>query len=247
MSQQLAGKSALVTGASRGIGAAIARRLAADGAAVAITHSNSAEAAQQVVADITASGGRALALRSDAGDPDQVRAATARTVAEFGGLDILVNNAATVATGLLDELSLAEFDRALSINVRGPLVAIQEASKHLPEGGRIINIGTSMVEHNPFTGKVAYVTTKSALAGLTRSAARDLASRRITVNNVQPGAINTDLNPADGPKSTVLNAKIPLGHFGTAEQIASLVAHIASPEADYITGATLNVDGGYAT
>ncbi|GAB2667336.1 3-oxoacyl-ACP reductase FabG [Saccharopolyspora gloriosae] len=247
MAQPLAGKSALVTGGSRGIGAAIARRLAEHGAAVVITHSNSAEAARRVAAGISADGGRAVAVRADAGVPEQVRAAVTRAVEVFGGLDVLVNNAATVATGVLDELSLEEFDRALSINVRGPFVAIQEASKHLPDGGRIINIGTSMVEHNPFTGKLAYVTSKSALAGLTRSAARDLASRRITVNNVQPGAIDTALNPADGPRSHVLQAMIPLGHFGTGEQIASLVAHLASPEADYITGATINADGGYAT
>ncbi|MCA1190294.1 MULTISPECIES: 3-oxoacyl-ACP reductase family protein [unclassified Saccharopolyspora] len=247
MPQPLAGRSALVTGASRGIGAAIARRLAADGAAVALTHSDSAAAAEQVAAEITVSGGRALVLRSDAGDPEQVRAAVTATVAEFGGLDVLVNNAGTVRTGHLDELSLADFDRALAVNVRGPFVAIQEASKHLPAGGRIINVGTSLADHLPFPGKLAYVTSKTALAGLTRGAARDLAPRGITVNDVQPGAVDTAMNPAAGPRAEGLRSATPLGRYGTPEEIASIVAHLASPDAAFVTGATLNADGGFAT
>ncbi|MEU6130046.1 SDR family oxidoreductase [Saccharopolyspora sp. NPDC047091] len=245
--QPLAGRSALVTGASRGIGAAIARRLAADGAAVALTHSNSAAAAEQVAAEITVSGGHALVLRSDAGDPEQIRAAVTATATEFGGLDVLVNNAGTVESGHLDELSLADFDRALAVNVRGPFVAIQEASKYLQAGGRIINIGTSLADHLPFQHMIAYITSKTALAGLTRSAARDLGPRGITVNDVQPGAVDTAMNPAAGPRAEVLQATTPLGRFGTPDEIANLVAHLAGPEAAFVTGAILNSDGGFAT
>ncbi|WP_343034583.1 3-oxoacyl-ACP reductase family protein [Amycolatopsis anabasis] len=234
-----------MTGASRGIGAAIATRLAREGAAVALTYATSPRAADQVVADITADGGRAIAIRADNASPEEVRAAVGSTVQAFGGLDILVNNAGGGQFIPIGEMSLDDFDRMFAVNVRGVFVAIQEAVKHLPAGGRIITIGSVFADRHPFPGASGYVASKAALAGLTRAVARDLAPRGITANIVQPGAIDTDANPADGALSDTMLAATPLHRYGTGAEIAGLVAYLAGEEAGFVTGATLTADGGF--
>ncbi len=245
-SNTLGGKIALVQGGSRGIGAAIVERLAAEGAAVAFTYVSSAQKAEQLAAAIQAKGGKALAIRADSADEQAVRAAVAATVKTFGGLDILVNNAGVLALGLLDELSLEDFDRTVAINVRSVFVATQEAARHMGEGGRIISIGSTNAERMPFTGGAVYAMSKAALVGLTRGLARDLGPRGITINNVQPGPVDTDMNPDDGDFADTLKGLMALPRYGRAEEIASFVAYLAGPEAGYITGASLTIDGGFA-
>jgi 3-oxoacyl-[acyl-carrier protein] reductase len=245
-SERLADKVALVTGGSRGIGAAIARRLAADGAAVALTYSASPGQAEEVVHAIEAAGGRARAIRADATDAERVRASVSETVAAFGALDILVNNAGVAVVAPIEELSLEDFDRMLAVNVRGLFVATQEAARHMREGGRIVHIGSCNSALVTFAGGSAYALTKGAVEAFTRGLARDLGPRGITVNNVQPGPIDTDMNPADGPFADTLRAALALGRYGTADEIAGFVAWLAGPEASYVTGASLLADGGYA-
>jgi 3-oxoacyl-[acyl-carrier protein] reductase len=245
-SERLADKVALVTGGSRGIGAAIARRLAADGAAVALTYSASPGQAEEVVHAIEAAGGRARAIRADATDAERVRASVSETVAAFGALDILVNNAGVAVVAPIEELSLEDFDRMLAVNVRGLFVATQEAARHMREGGRIVHIGSCNSARVTFAGGSAYALTKGAVEAFTRGLARDLGPRGITVNNVQPGPIDTDMNPADGPFADTLRAALALGRYGTADEIAGFVAWLAGPEASYVTGASLLADGGYA-
>jgi 3-oxoacyl-[acyl-carrier protein] reductase len=244
--KKLAGKIALVTGGSRSIGATIAKRLAADGATVAITYSSSPDKASEVVRAIESAGGKALAIQADSADEKAVRAAVTKTVSTFGGIDILVNNAGIAVVAPIDQFKIEDFDKLLAINVRGLFVATQEASKHLRDGGRIINIGSTNSERVPFAGGSAYALTKGAVAAFTKGLARDLGPRGITVNNVQPGPIDTDMNPADSDwgRATLPNLAIP--RYGRTEEIASLVAYLASPEASYITGAGLLADGGYA-
>jgi 3-oxoacyl-[acyl-carrier protein] reductase len=246
MAQTLTGKVALVTGGSRGIGAAIAKRLAHDGAAVAITYASAQPKAEEVVQSIKAAGGRARAIRAEAADAEAVRAAVTETVATFGRLDILVNNAGVAAIAPLEEFSLEEFDRLVAVNVRAVFVASQEAARHLGEGGRIITIGSVNADRMPFVGGGVYAMTKAAVAGLTRGLARDLGPRGITVNNVQPGPVDTDLNPATGPFAESLKGLLALGRYGHADEIAGLVAYLASPESGFITGASLTIDGGFA-
>ncbi|BDI30757.1 3-ketoacyl-ACP reductase [Capsulimonas corticalis] len=245
MATVLAGKVALVTGGSRGIGAAIAKRLAADGAAVALTYSASPDRAQEVVEEIVAAGGRALAILADSADAEAVRSAVAQTVKTFDRLDILVNNAGILSLGSLDEISLEYFDRAMAINVRAVFVASQAASPYLSEGGRIITIGSVVGDRAGFPGAGVYSATKAAVAGLTKGIARDLGPRGITVNNIQPGPTETDMNPADGPHVDMLKGLIALGRMGKDTEIASLAAYLASPEAAFITGASLTIDGGF--
>jgi 3-oxoacyl-[acyl-carrier protein] reductase len=240
----LTNKTALVTGASRGIGAAIAKRLAADGASVAITYSKGAAAAAQVVKDIERVGGKAVAFQADASDAKAVTAAVEKIVKTFGRLDILVNNAGTAIPKPFEEAALEELDRVIDINLRGVFIATQAALKHLQDGGRIISIGSCVGERMMTPGLVAYAATKGAVKMFTQGLSREVGSRGITVNNVQPGPIDTDLNPADGDWATPQIANTALKRYGHVEDIAALVAFVAGPEARYITGANLTVDGG---
>ena len=243
---KLAGKVALVTGGSRGIGAAIAKRLAADGAAVALTYSASPVKADEVVRSIRGAGGKALAIRADAADTEAVRLAVAKTIGKFGGIDILVNNAGVGILAPIEQFSLQDFEQLIAVNVRGLFVATQEAARHMREGGRIVQIGSTNSERMPFVGGSVYALAKGAVVGFTKGLARDLGPRGITVNNVQPGPIDTDMNPADGDFAKTLVPITALQRYGNTDEIASFVAFLASPEASYITGASLLADGGFA-
>jgi 3-oxoacyl-[acyl-carrier protein] reductase len=244
MSKQLQGKIALVTGGSRGIGAAIARRLAADGAKVAITYTKGAEAAASVVAAIESAGGKAIAIQADAANADAVKAAVEKTVAAFGGLDVLVNNAGTAIPNKFEDATLEELDRVIAINIRGTFVTTQAALKHMNKGGRIINIGSCVGERMMTPGLVPYAATKGAVKMFTQGLAREVGDRAITVNNVQPGPIDTELNPASGDWAVPQKAATALDRYGSVDDVAALVAFVAGPESSYITGANLTVDGG---
>jgi 3-oxoacyl-[acyl-carrier protein] reductase len=244
MSKNLEGKIALITGGSRGIGAAIAKRLAADGADIAITYTKGADAAAAVVKEIERTGRKVLAIQADAADAAAVQAAVEKTVATFGRLDVLVNNAGVAVPKKFEETTLEELDRLLDINIRGTMVATQAALKHMKNGGRIIMIGSCVGERLMTPGLVPYSATKGAIKMFTQGLSREVGDRAITVNNVQPGPIDTDLNPAAGDWATPQKANTALNRYGSVEEVASLVAFIASPEASYITGANLTVDGG---
>ena len=240
----LTGKTALVTGGSRGIGAGIAKRLAAAGASVAITYTKGAEAAASVVADIERAGGRATAIQADATDAQAVSAAIERTVSTYGPLDVLVNNAGTAIPKPFEEATLEELDRVIDINVRGTLIATRAALKHMKDGGRIIMIGSCVGERDMTPGLAAYAATKGAIKMFTQGLSREVGARGITVNNVQPGPIDTDLNPEVGDWATPQIALTSLKRYGQVEDIAAMVAFVAGPEAGYITGSSLTVDGG---
>jgi 3-oxoacyl-[acyl-carrier protein] reductase len=244
MQTKLEGKIALVTGGSRGIGAAIAKRLAADGANVAITYTKGADAAASVVKEIERAGGKAIAIQADAADADASKAAVEKTVATFGQLDVLVNNAGTAIPKTFEETTLEELDRVIDINVRGVFVATQAALKHMKSGGRIIMIGSCVGERAMTLGLVPYSATKGAVKMFTQGLSREVGSRGITVNNIQPGPIDTDLNPAAGDWAAPQKANTALDRYGSVDEVAALVAFVAGPEASYITGANLTVDGG---
>ena len=244
MAQKLAGKSALVTGASRGIGAAIAKRLASDGANVAITYTKGADAAANVVSAIESAGGKAIAIQADATDPTAVAAAIEKTVSAFGGLDILVNNAGTAVAKKFEDTTIEELDQMIQLNLRGVFVATQAALKKLRNNGRVINIGSCVGERMMTPGLTAYSATKGAVKMFTQGLAREVGERGITVNNIQPGPIDTDLNPAAGDWAVPQKAVTALNRFGTVDEVAALVAFVAGPDAAYITGANLTVDGG---
>jgi 3-oxoacyl-[acyl-carrier protein] reductase len=241
---KLRNKAALVTGGSRGIGAAIAKRLAADGANVAITYSKDATAASKVVKAIEADGGKAIAFQADSADAEAIKGAVEKTVAAFGGLDILVNNAGTAIPKTFEESTLEDFDHMIDLNFRSTLVATQAALKHMKSGGRIITIGSCVGERMMTPGLVAYAATKGAVKMFTQGLSREVGGRGITVNNIQPGPIDTDLNPADGDWAAPQKAATALNRYGTVHEVAALVAFVAGPEASYITGANLTVDGG---
>ena len=241
----LDGRRALVTGGGRGIGRAIALALAHDGADVAITFASAPAKADDVVRAIEATGRRALAVRAEATDAGAVRDAVAKTVAAFGRLDVLVNNAGIALMAPLEQFTLEDFDRMFAVNVRAAFVATQAAAPHMGAGGRVIMIGSVNADRMPFAGGAVYAMTKAGIAGLTRGLARDLGPRDITVNAVQPGPVDTDMNPANGPFAEGLKAMMALKRYGTAEEIAGLVAYLASPIAGYVTGACLTIDGGF--
>ncbi|MEU4086910.1 3-oxoacyl-ACP reductase family protein [Streptomyces aureus] len=240
------GKVALVTGGSRGIGAATALRLAREGADVAVTYVNGKEAAEDVVRGVEALGRRGLALRADSADPVESGSVADRVVAEFGRLDVLVNNAGVGVLGPLESLSLEDVDRVLDVNVRGVFLASRSAAPHLGDGGRIVTIGSCMTQRVPGPGGTLYAMSKSALTGLTKGLARELGARGITANIVHPGPVDTDMNPADGPYAPDQSTMTAVGRFGAAEEVASMVAYLASGEAAYVTGAEFSVDGGHA-
>jgi 3-oxoacyl-[acyl-carrier protein] reductase len=244
MSKQLEGKIALITGGSRGIGAAIAKRLAADGATVAITYTKGADAAASVVNEIDRGGRKAIAIQADATDASAVEAAVNKTVATFGGLDILVNNAGTAIPKSFEETTLEELDRLIDVNLRGAFVATQAALKQMKSGGRIIMIGSSVGERVMVPGLVPYSATKGAVKMFSQGLSREVGSRGITVNNIQPGPIDTELNPAAGEWAVPQKAVTALDRYGHVEEVAALVAFVAGPESSYITGANLTVDGG---
>src|ERR1700678_976685 len=241
--QKLAGKVAVVTGGSRGIGAAITKRLAADGAKVAFTYAKGADAATSVVKEIERSGGNAIAIQADATDAAAVKTAVEKTVATYGRLDVLVNNAGTAIPKPFEEATLEELDRVIDLNLRGVFVATQAALKHLGDGGRIIMIGSCVGERNMTPGLAAYAATKGAVKMFAQSLSREVGSRGITVNNIQPGPIDTDLNPASGDWAAPQKANTALGRYGSVDEVAALVAFVAIPEAAYITGANLTVRG----
>ncbi|MEH2348476.1 MAG: 3-oxoacyl-ACP reductase family protein [Nostoc sp.] len=244
--KKLTGKVALVTGGSRGLGAAIAKRLANDGAAVALTYTSSPQKADEVVLAIETAGGKALAIRADSADVEAVKNAVAETVKVFGRIDILVNNAGVATLAPIDQFSMDDFDRLIAVNVKGVFVATQEAVRHMDEGGRIVMIGSVNSDIMPFAGGSVYALTKGAIASFTRGLARDLGPRGITVNNIQPGPVDTDMNPAEGPFAETMKSMIALQRYGRSEEVADMVSYLASAEAGFITGASLKIDGGFS-
>ncbi len=242
---RLQGRRALVTGASRGIGAEIVRRLAADGAAVAFTYGRSTAEAEKLVAEVTGAGGTAVAIHADSADADQVAKSVDDAVAQLGGLDVLVNNAGVAVLRDIESFTLEEFDRQLAINVRAVFVASQRAVPHLGSDGRIINIGSINADRVPAPGLAGYAMTKAAVAGLTRGLARELGPRGITVNNVAPGPIATDMNPDEGEFAESAKELMAIGRYGQPSDVAGVVSYLAGPDTGYITGANWNVDGGF--
>lgn len=243
---KLDGKVALVTGGSRGIGAAVALRLAEDGADVALTYQGGAERAEEVAAKITAMGRRGWAVRADSADPQAVQAVVAAVAERFGRLDVLVNNAGVGVLGPIGDLALDDVDRVLEVNVRAPFLFAQAASAHLADGGRIVTIGSCIAKRVAFPGATIYSLSKAAMIGLTKALARELGPRGITANVVHPGPIDTDMNPADGEAAEFQSSLTALGRFGAGADIAAAVAYLAGEEGRYVTGAELAVDGGFA-
>ena len=243
--QTLHNKVAFVTGGSRGIGAAIVRRLAADGAALVLTYQSSANAAEALVREIEAGGGRALAIRSDAGDPAALQQAIAQAADRFGRIDILVNNAGVLHMGPVDEFAVEDFDKSIAVNVRAVFVGVKAALRYMGEGGRIVNISSVNALRMPFAGAALYAMSKSALSGLVKGLARDLGPRGITINNVLPGPVDTDMNPENSDFGATLHGLMALPRHGRPEEIASMVAYLAGAESSFVTGADLLVDGGF--
>jgi 3-oxoacyl-[acyl-carrier protein] reductase len=243
---ELSGKVALVTGGSRGIGAAIARQLAGGGATVALTYANAADKAQAVAKQIEADGGRVFVIRADNADPGGAVHAVEQTVRTAGRIDILVNNAGIFAGGPVAEITVDQADRIWAIDVRAVLLASQAAARYMPAGGRIINIGSALTDRVPAPGMTLYAMSKSALTGLTKGLARDLAPAGITVATIHGGLIDTDMNPKDGPGAEFLSGLTALGRYGVAEDIAAAVSYLAGPGGRYVTGTAISVDGGFA-
>lgn len=241
-----AGKTAFVTGGSRGIGAAIVRRLARQGAHVVFTYQSSSNEAEALAASVRDAGGQAQAVKADAADAQALTAAVTEAAKLTGKLDILVNNAGVFVPGSIDDFSLADFDKTLAVNVRAVFVAIKAAVSLMPSGGRIINIGSTNAHRMPFAGAAAYAMSKSALSGLTQGLSRDLGPRGITINNVEPGPVATDMNPPTGDFADLMHGLMALPRHGTGDEIAGMVAYLASEEAAFVTGAGLKIDGGFA-
>ena len=245
MSEQRRGRVAFITGGTRGIGAAIARRLASEGASVAMTYLSRSAEADQLVADLSDAGAEAMAIRADVGDPVALLAAMDETVTRFGRLDILVSNAVLAISGPLEEYEPDAFDRVFAVNVRAPFLAAQKAASLLGEGGRIIMIGSIAADRMPGEGGALYAASKSALGGMTRGLARNLGGRGITVNLVQPGPIDTERNPADRPGAAANRTPLAIKRHGTTEEVAGLVSYLASEAEAFVTGSTYNIDGGW--
>lgn len=240
----LNGRIALVTGGSRGIGAATAARLAADGAAVALTYNTSPDRAAEVVRRIEDAGGKAVAIPADAADPADIASAVDQTFVDLGGLDILVNNAGIFPYGMIEEFSLTDYEHTMAVHVRAVFVAVQAATRHMSEGGRVINIGSSLVNRVPTSGISLYSMSKSALVGFTKGISRDLGPRGITANVVHPGSTDTEMNPADGEGADDERALTALGRYGSTADIAAAIAYLAGPGGAYVTGSEITVDGG---
>ncbi len=245
MNSTLQNKRALIVGGSRGIGAAIVKRLAREGAHVALTYVSKPDQANETAKAARAFGVKAVAIQADSADSNAVIAAVEHTVSELGGIDILVNNAGIAKIGPFDTFSLEDFDRTIAVNVRGVFVATQAAAKHMKEGGRIIIVGSCNAERMPFPGGGVYAMSKAALVGLVKGLARDLGPRGITINNVQPGPVDTDLNPATGDFAEMLKKLMALPRYGHVDEIAAMVAYLAGPEAGFVTGSSLTIDGGF--
>jgi 3-oxoacyl-[acyl-carrier protein] reductase len=245
LSRKLEGKVAFVTGGSRGIGAAIVRRLAEDGAHVAFTYVSKPDLADELAREARKLGVRASALHADSAEPRAITAAIDQAARDFGGLDILVNSAGIAVIAPIEKYTLEDLDRMLDVNVRAAVVAVQAAVRHMKPGSRIVTIGSCNAERMPFAGGAVYAMTKAALVGLAKGLARDLGPRGITVNNVQPGPVDTDMNPATGGFADTLRGLMALPRYGTGEEIAAMVAYLVGPEASYVTGASLMIDGGF--
>ena len=246
MNHPLENRRAMVTGGSRGIGAAIVKRLAREGADVAFTYVSKPDQAEETAKAARALGVRAIAIQADSADAKAVVAAVERSAGELGGIDILVNNAGVAVIAPVDDIRLEEFDRTLAVNLRAVFVATQAAVRHMKTGGRVIMIGSCNADRMPFAGGAVYAMSKAGLVGLVKGLARDLGPRGITINNVQPGPIDTDMNPADSEFAAMLRERVmALPRYGTADEIAGMVAYLAGPEAGFITGASLTIDGGF--
>ncbi|RZJ67014.1 MAG: 3-oxoacyl-ACP reductase FabG [Flavobacterium sp.] len=243
--KNLSNKVALVTRGSRGIGAGIVRRLSNEGAIVAFTFAGNPEKANGLIAELESQGGKVIAILADSASETALSHAVKKTISEFGKLDILVNNAGIGTFAPLEDFSIEDFDKIFAINVRAPFIAIKEAAKHLQRGGRIINIGSINADRMPFAGGGVYAMSKAAVQGLTRGLARDFGPLGITINNVQPGPIDTDMNPASGPFAEMLMPHISVGRYGTASEVGAMVAFLAGDESGYINGASLDIDGGF--
>jgi 3-oxoacyl-[acyl-carrier protein] reductase len=245
MNSTLKGKRALVTGGSRGIGAAIVKRLAGEGAHVALTYVSKPDEANKTAAAAKALGVKSLAIQADSAAPDAVARAVERTAQELGGIDVLVNNAGIVSIAPVERFKLEDFDRTFAINVRAVFVATQAALRHMQQGARIINIGSCNAERMPFAGGAVYAMSKAALVGLVKGLARDLGPRGITINNIQPGPVDTDMNPDRGEFAEMIKKQMALPRYATGNEIAAMVAYLAGPEAGFVTGASLTIDGGF--
>ena len=241
----LQGRRALVTGGSRGIGAAIVRRLAQEGADVALTYVTRKEAAEEVAEQARAHGGKVVAIQADSGDTKALVAAVQHTVNDLKGLDILVNNAGVALMAPFDEYRLEDFERTVNVNIRSVFVATQAAVRYMHEGGRVINIGSCNAERMPFPGGSVYAMSKAALVGLAKGLARDLGPKGITVNTIQPGPVDTDMNPAEGEFADGMRGFMAIPRYGDADEIAAMVAWLAGPESAFVTGASLTIDGGF--
>lgn len=243
--KELENKTALVTGGSRGIGKAIALKLAENGANVVITYSSSADQAEEVVGKIESLGAKGLAIKADANDAENIVRAVRETVEKIGAIDILVNNAGVLDLVSITEATLENFDKTMNVNVKAVFAAAMEAAKNMPDGGRIITIGSVNGDFMPFPGGSLYAMSKAAVQMLTKGWARDLGAKKITANIVQPGPIDTQMNPADSDFAESLRGYTALGRYGKVEEVAELTLFLASPRANYITGATVNIDGGF--
>ncbi|SKC90898.1 NAD(P)-dependent dehydrogenase, short-chain alcohol dehydrogenase family [Burkholderia sp. CF099] len=246
MNSNLQGKVAFVTGGARGIGAAVVRRLASEGATVAFSYHSSAAGANDLVASVEKAGGRAVAVKADVADAAALTNAINETARQLGKIDILVNNAGVLRLGTLDVFSLEDFDATVQVNVRAVFVASKAVLAHMGKGGRIINIGSTNADRMPFAGGAVYAMSKSALQGFVQGLARDLGPKGITVNNVQPGPVNTDMNPEAGEFAASLHGLMAIPRHAAADEIAGMVAYVASPEAGFVTGANLMIDGGFS-